>query len=75
MTTLFSVLILASSLSLIISVVLQEGSEAGMGAIAGNASDSLWGKSKGTSRGAMLKRITVVSAVIFIISALVLAAK
>lgn len=76
MTTLFSVLILASSLSLIVSVVLQEGSEAGLGAIGGgNASDSLWGKAKGTSRGAMLKRITVVSAVIFIISALVLAAK
>lgn len=75
MTTLFSVLILASSLSLIISVVLQEGSEAGLGAIGGNASDSLWGKAKGTSRGAMLRRITVVSAVIFIISALVLAAK
>jgi preprotein translocase subunit SecG len=75
MTTFFSVLVLASSLSLIVSVVLQEGSEQGMGTLAGGSADSLWGKSRGTSREDMLKRITVVSAVIFIISTLVLAAK
>ncbi len=74
MTTFFSVLVLASSLSLIVAVVLQEGSE-GLGTLAGGSSDSLFGKSRGKSREDMLKRITVVSAVIFIISTLVLAAK
>lgn len=74
MTIFFSVLVLISSLSLIISVVMQEGSEQGLGTI-GGASDSLFGKSRGTSREDMLKRITVISAVIFIISTLVLAAK
>ncbi len=75
MTTLFSVLILVSSLSLIVSVVLQEGSEGGLGTVGGNSSDSLWGKSRGSSRQDMLKRVTVISAVIFLISALLLAAK
>lgn len=73
MTTLFSILILASSISLIVSVLFQEGSE-GLGAIGGNAPDSLWGKNRGTSKQAMLKRVTIVSAIIFIISALALAA-
>jgi preprotein translocase subunit SecG len=75
MTMFFSVLVLISSLSLIVSVVMQEGSEQGLGTIGGGASDSLFGKARGTSREDMLKRITVISAVIFIISTLVLAAK
>lgn len=76
MTTLFSVLILAASVTLIISVVMQEGSSGGMGAIGGgDSANALFGKSRGSSREEVLKRITVISAVIFIISALVLAAK
>lgn len=73
--TFFSVLILASSLSLIVSVLLQEGSEEGLGSMGGNAPDSLWGKNRGSSKEAILQRITIVAAVVFIISALVLAAK
>lgn len=75
MSTFFSILILIASIALIISVVLQEGSSEGLGAIGGgNAPDSLWGKAKGKSRGELLKRLTVGSAVVFMISALVLAA-
>lgn len=75
MNILFSILILVSSIALIISVMLQEGSEEGLGAIGGGASESLFGGNRGTTREDMLKRVTVISAVIFIISALVLAAK
>lgn len=74
MTTFFSVLILVSSISLIISVLLQEANQEGLGTIGGNAPESLWGKNRGTSREALLQRVTIVSAIIFIISALVLAA-
>jgi preprotein translocase subunit SecG len=74
MSTFFSILILVSSISLIVSVLFQEGSEEGLGTIGGNAPDSLWGKNRGTSKQAMLRRITVVSAIIFIISAIALAA-
>lgn len=72
MTTIFSILILVSSVSLIVSVLFQEGSE-GLGTIAGNSPDSLWGRNRGTSKQDMLKRITIVSAIIFIISAIALA--
>jgi len=54
---------------------MQEGSEAGLGALSGGSADSLWGKSRGQSREDMLKRITVISAIVFMISTLVLAAK
>lgn len=75
MTVFFSILVLVSSLSLIISVVLQEGSDEGMGTLMGGSAGSLFSKSRGKTREDMLKRITVVSSVIFMISTLVLAAK
>lgn len=74
MTMFFSVLILISSISLIISVLLQEGSEEGLGTISGNAPESLWGKNRGSSKQAMLQRVTIISAVIFFIATLGLAA-
>ena len=75
MTNLFSVLILASSLGIIVTVAMQDGSSEGMGAIGGNSSNASFGSARGSSRQDVLKKITVASAVIFIISALVLAAK
>lgn len=75
MSMFFSILILISSISLIVSVVLQEGSSEGLGAIGGgNAGDSLWSKARGKSKGELLKRLTIGSAAVFMISALVLAA-
>lgn len=73
MTSIFSILILVSSISLIVSVLFQEGSSEGLGTISGNSPDSLWGKNRGTSKQDLLKRITIVSAIIFIISAIALA--
>lgn len=75
MITFFSVLILAASIALIVAVVMQEGSSGGMGAVGGNSSNTLFGSARGSSREDVLKRITVISAVVFIISALFLAAK
>ncbi len=75
MTTFFSILVLISSISLIVSVTLQESKEDGLGALSGNSSASLWGKTRGKSREDVLKRITVISSVIFLISTLFLAAK
>lgn len=74
MTMLFSILILVSSVSLIVSVLLQEGNADGLGTIGGNSPESMWGKNRGTSKQAMLQKVTVVSAIIFIISAVALAA-
>lgn len=74
MQTIFSAFVLVSALGLIISVLLQEGEEGGLGAIGGNSPESLWGKNRGSSRDAILQRSTIISAAIFVISTLVLAA-
>ncbi|MTI66383.1 MAG: preprotein translocase subunit SecG [Firmicutes bacterium] len=74
MSTVFTVLIIVSSLILIASILLQSGKSAGLsGSIAGGA-ESLWGKNKGRSYEAILSKVTTASAIIFILSALVLAA-
>ncbi len=75
MQTFFSILLLASAVGVIISVLFQESSEGGLGAIGGSGgADSLWGMTRGKSKEAILQKITIVSAVIFIISTVILAA-
>lgn len=74
MQTVFSVFVLVSAIGLIISVLLQEGEQGGLGAIAGNSPESLWGKNRGSSKQAILQRATIISAAVFVISTLVLAA-
>lgn len=73
MQTFFSILILASSLFLIATIMLQPGKSEGLGTIGGGA-EKIWGKNKARSFEDTLSKLTVVSAIIFIISALVLAA-
>lgn len=73
MSGLFTFLVLVSSLGLIISVTMQEGSSEGLGTIGGESS-SLFGKTRGSSKEDILKRITAISAVVFLISNLVLSA-
>lgn len=74
MATVVTVLLLISSITVIISVLMQESGSEGMGTIAGNAPESQWGSNRGANRSTLLKRITVVSAAIFMISALILTA-
>jgi preprotein translocase subunit SecG len=64
---------LISSITLIVSIVMQESKSEGLGAL-GGGSDSLFGKSIGTSRQAMLRKVTIASSIVFIISAIALAA-
>ncbi|MCF6462500.1 preprotein translocase subunit SecG [Clostridium sp. Cult1] len=72
MTIFFSIIFLISSISLIVSVLLQESKSEGLGALTGGG-QNLFGKSRLRTFEAMLSRITTVSAVVFMISALVLA--
>lgn len=72
MVTLFSALLLISGLGLIVSVVFQESKSEGMGAAFGQ-STSIWDRSS-NDLDSILGRVTVISSVIFMLSALVLAA-
>ncbi|MDX9917261.1 MAG: preprotein translocase subunit SecG [Gudongella sp.] len=74
MSTIFSVLMLISSITLIVSIVLQDSKSEGLGAMGGGSAEALFGKNIGTSKEAILRKITIVSAVVFIISAIALAA-
>ena len=60
-------------ISLVITVVIlmQEGKQAGLGAIAG-AEDTYWGKNKGRSMEGMLVKITRICVILFILLAMVL---
>jgi preprotein translocase subunit SecG len=73
MVVFFSVLLLLSGISLIITVLLQENKSEGLGAI-GGGTEKLWGRSGARTKEAMLMKITTVSAIVFMISALVIAA-
>ena len=62
------------ALALIVVVLLQHGKQQGLsGAIAGGA-ETFFGKNKGRTVDAMLKKFTAVVAILFIVSSVVLAA-
>lgn len=70
-TTLIVVQIIVS-LVLVVIVLLQEGKSAGLsGSIAGGA-ETFFGKNKGRSMDSILKKITAVAAVIFLITSVLL---
>ncbi|MBO5097196.1 MAG: preprotein translocase subunit SecG [Agathobacter sp.] len=59
------------SLVLTVVILMQEGKQAGLGAIAG-AADTYWGKNKGRSMEGILVKITRIAVVLFILLAVVL---
>ena len=69
----FTVIFMISSIALIVSVLLQDEKTPGLGAITGER-DSFFNKSMSRNKDALLKRITIISAVAFMISALALVA-
>ena len=68
MSIALSVLIIISSLAVIVSVTLQEGKDRGDATFM--PPEPIWGANKGTGREFTLKRITIVSMLIFVSSIL-----
>ena len=74
MHTALMVLLALVSVFLIISVLLQSGNSDGLsGSIAGGA-EQLFGKKKSSPYEALLKKLTVIAAIAFIVLALILVA-
>ncbi|HHY26211.1 MAG TPA: preprotein translocase subunit SecG [Desulfitobacterium dehalogenans] len=67
MVVFLTVILVLSSLGLIATVLLQSGVSAGLGAI-GGASESFFGKKKGLD--AVLQKVSIASAVVFLLSSL-----
>ncbi len=67
-----AVIFILDCIALVTLVLAQEGKTQGLGAIQGFAETTYWGKIKGRSREGILKKITVVLSVLFIILSVVL---
>ncbi len=69
--TIVTIVFIIVSLVITVVILMQEGKQAGLGAIAG-AADTYWGKNKGRSMEGMLVKITKYSVVVFLLLAVVL---
>ena len=63
------VIIVLASLVMIVSVLLQSGSQKGLGAVTGQQ-ESFLSKNKGTTRDAKLSLITKIAAIVFVVCCL-----
>jgi preprotein translocase subunit SecG len=68
------ILLLLSSLVLIASVLLQQGNSAGLSGSIGGGAEQLFGKKKGRGYEAVLTKVTLVGAIVFIICSVVIVA-
>ena len=66
-----TVIFIVMCIALTVLVLLQEGKDAGLGAIAGGA-ETYWGKNKGRSMEGGLVKATTIMAVLFFVLAAVL---
>ncbi len=69
--TVLTVALIIVSIALVIMVLMQEGKDAGLGAISG-AYETFWSKNKGRSKEAAMVRITEILAVVFFVLTIVL---
>jgi preprotein translocase subunit SecG len=74
MTLFFTIILVLASLGLIISVLMQSGKSAGLSGAIGGGAEQLFGKQKGRGYDKLFDRATKVSAILFILSALILVA-
>lgn len=73
MDVVLNILLIVSSLILIASILLQSGKSAGLSGAIGGGAEQLWGKNKARDYDAKFDKITKISAVVFIVSALLMA--
>ena len=69
--TILTLVFIIVSLVITVVILMQEGKQAGLGAIAG-AADTYWGKNKGRSMEGMLVKITKICVAVFLLLAVVL---
>ncbi len=68
----FGVIFILISATLVVLVLLQEGKSQGLGAIQGSVENTYWGKNKGRSTEGIMKRVTVILSVLFVLLSLFL---
>ena len=68
----FGVIFILISATLVVLVLLQEGKSQGLGAIQGSVENTYWSKNKGRSTEGIMKRVTVILSVLFVLLSLFL---
>ncbi len=72
MSTFLTVVFVLSCLVLIVSILMQSGSRAGLSGSIGGGAEQIWGKQKGRTYDELFDKITKVAAIAFIICAIAL---
>ncbi len=70
--TILTVLLILSSLVLVASILLQSGKSAGLSGAIGGGAEQIWGKNKARDYDAKFERLTKISAVVFLVAALLI---
>lgn len=71
--TILTIVFIAVSAALVIVILMQQGKDRGLGAIAGMSSgDTYWSRNKGRSKEGQMIRITRVLAIAFVALAVIL---
>ncbi len=70
--TILTVIFAIDCIALVVVVLMQQGKDQGLGALAGGMSDTYWSRNKGRSAEGHLKKITRLMAIAFIVLAVVL---
>ena len=68
----FGVVFIIVCAALVVLVLAQEGKNQGLGAIQGTVENTYWGRNKGRSREGILKKVTVVLSVLFVVFSVIL---
>lgn len=72
MDIVIGIILIVAAIFLVVAVLLQAGKDKGLsGAISGSASDTYYGKNKGSSRDKILSKLTTVVSVVFVLLVLV----
>lgn len=72
MKTAFMIILAISSIILIASILLQSGKSAGLSGAIGGGAEQLFGKKKSKGYEAILSKISIAGAILFIICSLIL---
>lgn len=72
MKTAFMIVLAISSIILIASILLQSGKSAGLSGAIGGGAEQLFGKKKSKGYEAILSKISIAGAILFIICSLIL---
>ncbi len=67
-----AIIFIIDCVALVTLVLAQEGKTQGLGSIQGFAETTYWGQIKGRSREGVLKKVTVVLSVLFVVLSIVL---